>query len=131
MAQRFMGVKNKLKIPLAQSDKMLQSPVMSQTTTEKAIVAFGKSLRGCNRCPVESGEEITNIKRIVGQDGVERELITVKELKTNLPKPGCRNMSSTFRIYGKGTLSLQAGLRKGHGYGQGIVTDGKCYRYVG
>lgn len=107
--------------------------VMSIQSTEKSIRSLAKSIRECNRCPVKSGEEIVKIKRIRGEDGTERELITVKKLSTLPPEPGSPNKNSTFRVpkSGEGSLrSIQAGLRKGWGYGLGVVTDGAQLRYV-
>lgn len=100
------------------------------TTTEKHIADFAKSLRECNRCPVMPEEDIVSIKRIIGRDGRERELIVVKKLATKLASPGDINHEHTFRNDGKGTLKMQSELRKGYGIGQGIITDLHTLRYV-
>jgi hypothetical protein len=99
--------------------------------TDKAISEFAKALRECNRMPVMAGEEIIRIKRITGKDGIERELIFVKQLANKPPAPGeLGGPGCAFHIrYGKTHLGLFAQLRRGYGIKRGIVTDGKTYRY--
>ena len=76
------------------------------------------------------GEKIIEIRRYVGQDGIERELIIVDRLGSQPPKAGYPNTTRTFRLYGKRPLAgIVSGLKKGHGYGLGVVTDRTCKRY--
>lgn len=95
-----------------------------------AISQLAKSIRDCNRVPVLPEENIIEIRRYVGPDGNERELIIVDKVASKPPFPGCPNTTHTHRMYGKQPLrGIIHGLRKGYGYGRGIITDGKTMRY--
>ena len=99
-----------------------------KTTT--AISQLAKSIRDRNRVPVLPEENIIEIRRYIGQDGNERELIIVDKVAIELPKPGCPNTTHTHRMHGKQPLrGVIYGLKKGFGYGRGIITDRKFIRY--
>ena len=96
------------------------------------ISAFAKAVRECNSVPVLPDESIIEIRRYVGKDGNERELVIVEELESAPPKPGCQNTTRTYRLYGKQPMrGIICSLRNGYGMGDGVVTDGKSMRYVG
>ena len=102
---------------------------MKENMTTTAISQLAKSLRDCNRVPVLPEENIIEIRRYVGQDGKERELIIVDKVASPLPDMGCPNNTRTFRIYAKSLRAVICGLKKGYGYGRGIITDRVTMRY--
>lgn len=93
------------------------------------IANFAKSLQACNRIPVFPEENIVEIRRYTGEDGVQRELIIVDRVASALPGPGCENTTRTHRLRGKTLRGVIHGLRNGYGYGRGVITDRKLLRY--
>ena len=103
---------------------------MKTNLTEQQKQSVRSAIGDCNRVPVLPGENIIEIRRYVGQDGNERELIIVDKVASELPKPGCPNTTHTHRMYGKQPLRrIIHGLKKGYGYGRGIITDRETMRY--
>jgi hypothetical protein len=122
----------------------------TKTTTEQNIMAFGKALREVNNMPVYSQENILEIRKITGQDGIVRELIIVDKLATRCVR-GYETVSEEVQAFNRGTFDIQparghyvgndyipgkrslrsisASLRRGYGINRGIVTDRVNYRY--
>lgn len=118
--------------------------------TEKNIMAFGKALREVNNMPVYSSENILEIRKITGQDGIVRELIIVDKLATRCIR-GYEDVTPEVQAFNRGTFDIQpargewvgdkfvqgkrslrsisATLRRGYGVNRGIVTDRVNYRY--
>lgn len=98
--------------------------------TSIVISQLAKSIRDCNRVPVLPGENIIEIRRYVGEDGNERELIIVDKVASELPDPRCLNTTHTFKLHGKQPLrGIIHDLKKGYGIGRGIITDRVTMRY--